>query len=149
MADVPDSLSAGDDIPLIYPSAGNSVVPNYDLSMLDLPGQLDSIPGGNGANGAFPGGASDPSGMNSVYIDAGVNPTPTGGYMNVLASIVGAASTGFSTYAKGSPSVATPRPLLPGGSLTAKTMTGRTNWLVIGIVVVAGVLMLGWIAKSA
>jgi hypothetical protein len=150
MADVPDSLAAGDDIPLsTYDGSGLSVLPNYSLSNLDLPGQLDNFPGGIGANSAYPGGAADPSGMNSLYLDPGVNPSPTGGYLNVLASVANAAASGFSTFAKGSPSVATPRPLLPGGSITSSQLTGKTNWLVIGIIVIAGVVALGWIAKSA
>ena len=126
-----------------------SVVDNTNLALLDLPGQLDSIPGGDVTAGAFPGGAADPSGVNSLYLHPAVNPTPTGGYMNVLASIAASAAGGFSTYAKGSPSVATPRPLLPGTSMTKTALTGGTNWLVIGVVVAVGIGVIAWLAKAA
>lgn len=129
-----------------------SVLPNWELSGMDLPGQLNSFPGGMSANGAFPGGAADPSGMNSLYLHPSVNPTPTGGYMNTLAQIAAAAASGFSTYAKGSPSVATPRPLLPGSRIAARPgMLGgsSTNWLVIGIVVAVGIGAMAWLVKAA
>ena len=125
-----------------------SILSNDDLSWLDLPGQLDSIPGGYSNPGAYPGGASDPSGINSLFLDSSINPNPTGGYMSTLASIATAAASGFSTYAKGSPSVATPRPLMPGSTITASAATGKTNWLLIGGVVLVGVVALAWMVKA-
>jgi hypothetical protein len=124
----------------------STVLSNSQLAQLDLPGQLDSFPGGASTPGMYPGGSADPSGINSVHLSPTVNPTPTGGYMSVAAAIAAAASTGFSTYAKGSPSVATPPPMYPGGSMTSGMLTGQTNWLVVGAVVAVGVALLGWLA---
>lgn len=129
-------------------SPGGSVLDNYSLANLDLPGQFDSIPGGFTQDGAFPGGAADPSGINSLFLSPHVNPTPTGGYMPVLAAVAQAAASGFSTYAKGSPSVAIPAPRLPGGSLSTPMLTGKTNWLVIGVVIAAGLGVIVLLTKS-
>jgi len=131
------------------PLAPNTVLDNTSLSYLDLPGQFDSIPGGTSANGAYPGGSADPSGINSLYLAPTVNPTPTGGYMPIAAAIASAAATGFSTFAKGSPSVATPPPRLPSSRLTPSALTGSTNWLVIGLVVAAGIGVMAWLVKTA
>jgi hypothetical protein len=131
------------------PLAPNTVLDNTQLSYLDLPGQLDSIPGGTAANGAYPGGAADPSGINSLYLAPTVNPTPTGGYMPIAASIASAAATGFSTFAKGSPSVATPPPRLPSSTLSGPRLTGTTNWLMIGFVVAVGIGVMAYLAKTA
>lgn len=138
-----DSLDVSSDIP--------SVLPNEDLSNVDLPGQFDSMPGGSDISGAFPGGAADPSGINSLFLSSGANPTPTGGYMSTLAQVAQSAATGFSTYAKGSPSVATPKPLTPGSTIAGATgaaavASGQTNWLVIGAVIVVGLGVVAFLA---
>jgi hypothetical protein len=127
-----------------------TVMPNDNLALLDLPGQMSNFPGGGSTAGAFPGGAADPSGINSLYLTSSVNPTPTGDWMKTAASIAASAASGFTTFAKGSPSVATPRPLMPGSSIAKSTMyTGATNWLFIGGAVVVGVIAITWLARTA
>jgi hypothetical protein len=123
------------------------VVP--DTSGIDLPGQLVGIPGGGASNGAVYG--ADPSGINALHLSPSVNPTPTGGYMPALVAVANAAAQGFSTYSKGSPSVAIPavkRPIVSSGVAGLfTTPTGATNWTVIGLVVVAGVVGMIVLAK--
>jgi hypothetical protein len=126
------------------------VVP--DASFIDLPGQFASIPGGSVTNGGY--GASDSAGVNSLYLDPAANPSPTGGYMTALAQIAAAASQAFTTYVKGSPSVAIPGAKQPtgrttGGGLSLTTTNGGTNWVVVGGVVLLGVGALFLLAKYA
>jgi hypothetical protein len=127
--------------------ADSAVVP--DTSTIDLPGQLPGIPGGYASNGAIV--AADPSGINALHTDPAVNPVPTGGYMPVAQAVLLAAAQGFSTFAKGSPSVAIPGARYPnnvvkGGNFLT-TPTGATNWMTIGIIVVAGIVGLVVLAK--
>jgi hypothetical protein len=143
-----DVSSLADDSSFDYSPSG-SVLDNNSLAYLDLPGQFDSIPGGSVVSGAYPGGAADPSGINSLFLDSNTNPIPTGGYMTTLAQIANAAATGFSTYVKGSPSVATPPPRYPGSSLTKPMLTGTTNWLLVGVAVVAGLAVIAYLAHAA
>lgn len=129
---------------------GNQVVP--DASGLDLAGQFPGLPGGGASNGGVT--TTDSSGINALYLHPAVNPTPTGGYMPTLMAVVASAAQGFSTYAKGSPSVAIPGARTPlgsvrGGALSLTTATGGTNWLLIGGVVVVAVGVLMFIAKKA
>lgn len=133
--------------PDLYIASMSNVVP--DASYLDLPGQLPGIPGGFASNGAS--APSDPMGMSSLYTDPAVNPVPTGGYMPVAAAILQAAAQGFSTFAKGSPSVAIPGARYPnnmvrGGNFLT-TPTGGTNWMTVGVIVVAGIVGLVVLAK--
>lgn len=125
--------------------SGALVIP--DTSMLNLPGQMPGLPGGGASNGHM--GASDPSGVNGLYLDPTVNPTPTGGYMSALDSVLKAASTGFSTYVKGSPSVAIPPPKKASGGMLSSVLSGTTNWMVVGVVVVAGMVAMGVLAVKA
>lgn len=118
----------------------NSVVP--DTSNIDLPGQLSGIPGGDASDGGM--AAADPSGVNQIYKTAAVNPTPTGGYMSALSSIAASAASAFTTFVKGSPSVAVPaakstagKTATGGGLLT--TAAGTTNWTTIAIIVAVGI----------
>jgi len=133
-----------------YYGAGGPVVP--DTSSLNLPGQLPGIPGGGASNGAVY--TSDPMGMSALHTSASVNPTPTGGYMDDLAKIVAAASSSFSTFVKGSPSVAVPAARTPvsgglAGALSLTTPTGQTNWTTIGIIAILGVVGVVLVVKYA
>jgi hypothetical protein len=115
------------------------VVP--DASGLPISGQLSGLPGGGASDGAVH--TSD--GINAVYRDPAVNPTPTGGYMTALAQIATAAASGMTSYVKGSPSVAIPRPLVPGsiagsGMLSLTTPQGTTNWTTIAIIAAFGIV---------
>lgn len=125
------------------------VVP--DISFLDLPGQFISIPGGAVSNGAN--ASADSSGINQIYVDPAVNPTPTGGYMSALLAVAQAGMQAFTTYAKGSPSVATPQAKMPSGkTFGAGILTnpqGGTNWFVVGGVVFLGMVGLVVLAKYA
>lgn len=137
LADLMGTGAIGGDV--AYNPGFAPVVP--DTSGIDLPGQFVSIPGGGVSNGGIFG--SDPSGVNMLYTDPGVNPTPTGGYMSALAGIMSSAAQGFSTYVKGSPSVAIPASRTPlGSSIGGGLLTnqyGQTNWtFIIGVVLVAG-----------
>jgi hypothetical protein len=131
---------AGDDVSSnISAGLGNLVVP--DTTSLPLPGQLPGIPGGGASNGVT--AATDSSGINGLYLSPLVNPTPTGGYMTAAAQVVASASGAFTTYVKGSPSVAIPPvqvPISTGLAGLFTTSTGATNWTVVGLVVVAGLL---------
>lgn len=112
------------------------VVP--DTSSLDLPGQFDSLPGGSSANGGYL--TSDGSGMNVIYSDPTVNPTPTGGWMQVAASVASAAQQGMRAYSSGTPTPAIPPIRMPVQSPSLfTTAQGGTNWPVIGLVVAAGI----------
>jgi hypothetical protein len=116
-----------------YAPGYSPVVP--DTTQLNLPGQLNGLPGGGASSGTVT--ASDPMGINAVHTAPGVNPTPTGGYMQSLAQVAAAASQSFSTFVKGSPSVAVPAAKSPltggiGGALSLTTPTGGTNWLLVG-----------------
>lgn len=140
--DTPAAFNQGFQTNDSFFGAGGPVVP--DTSALNLPGQLPGIPGGGASNGAVY--SSDPMGMSALHTSAAVNPTPTGGYMDDLAKIVAAASSSFSTFVKGSPSVAVPAARTPvsgglAGALSLTTPTGQTNWTTIGIVAV--VLVVG------
>lgn len=115
------------------------VVP--DASGLPISGQLQGLPGGGASDGAMH--TSD--GINSVYRDPAVNPTPTGGYMTALAQIAQAAAAGMTTFVKGSPQTAIPRPLVPGnltgrGPLSLTTPQGTTNWTTIAIIAGLGII---------
>lgn len=127
------------------------VVP--DTTGLPLPGQIAGLPGGNASNGAV--GASDSAGVNMLYLDPTVNPTPTGGYMKGAMDLITAGLNAFSTYAKGSPQVGIPAARQPasrpavGGALSLTTASGQTNWMLIGGVVLVGVIGMVVIAKWA
>jgi hypothetical protein len=91
-------------------------------------------------------GASDSAGVNMVYTDPKVNPTPSGGFMQSLAQIAAAGAQSFSTFVKGSPSVGIPAMKTPvkggaSGAFSLTTPTGQTNWTTIAIIV--GVLGVG------
>jgi hypothetical protein len=135
------SLTGGVD----FYQAASAPIP--DATALPLPGQLPGIPGGGASNGSNM--VSDPSGINVVHLNPSVNPTPTGGYMSTAAAVLSAASTGFSTYVKGSPSVAIPPPKVPAGGIFSSVLGGSTNWMVIGIVVVAGLGIMVFLAARA
>lgn len=143
--------SSGVGVDTTYTPGGNQILP--DLSQVDLAGQFLSFPGGMSTGNGV--GASDSSGVNSIYIDPTVNPTPTGGYLDALAKIAAIGMNAFTTYSKGSPSVAIPGARQPasnrtvGGALGLTTATGGTNWLAIGIVVVAGLAGIVWLVKKA
>lgn len=132
-----------------YSPGYTPVVP--DTSFIDLSGQFISIPGGSVANGATH--ISDSSGINAIYKDPAVNPVPTGGYMTALAQVANAAMQSFTTFIKGSPSVATPGAKLPtgatvGGGLLVNAQ-GQTNWLLIGGVAVVGIGIIAYLVHSA
>jgi hypothetical protein len=120
-----------------YVPPSGLVVP--DASVINLPGQIPGIPGGGASNGGI--GASDPSGINVLHADPSVNPTPTGGYVQALASIAASASSAFTTYVKGSPSVGIPAARRPlgtpslGGALSLTTPQGTTNWTTVAILI--------------
>jgi hypothetical protein len=148
----PSAFSSPDGLATVaqYEAADNLVVP--DTSNIDLPGQFLSIPGGAASPGAA--APADPSGINSLYLSPAVNPTPTGGYMTTAAAVLSSAAQGFSTFAKGSPSVAIPaaRPAVAGASSIGGLFGGlntTTNWLIVGGVVIVGVVVLVYIAKKA
>lgn len=133
-----------------YMPGYSPVVP--DVSMLNLPGQLPGIPGGGASNGGYH--ASDPSGINVVHTDPAVNPTPSGGYMQALAQIAAAASQSFTTFVKGSPSVAIPAAKTPtsgglGGALSLTTPQGTTNWTTIAIIAALGIVGVVLVVKYA
>lgn len=122
-----------------YNPGYSPVVP--DTSFLDLPGQFLSMPGGSNANGAN--ASADSTGVNQIYVDPHVNPTPTGGYMAALLQVAQAGMQAFTTYAKGSPAVAIPAARTPlgksiGGSFLM-TPQGTTNWLAIGGIILLGI----------
>lgn len=123
------------------------VVP--DASMLPLPGQLVGLPGGGASNG----GIHTSDGINMVYLDPAVNPTPSGGYMTALAQIAAAASNSFTTFVKGSPQVAIPRAKTPtstvGGAFSLTTPQGTTNWTTIAIVAALGIIGAVLVVKYA
>lgn len=134
-----------------YMPGYSPVVP--DMSFLNLPGQLPGIPGGAASNGGYH--TSDSSGINAIYTDPAVNPTPSGGYMQALAQIAAAASQSFTTFVKGSPSVAIPPSKVPtsygslGGALSLTTPQGTTNWTTIGIIALVGVIGIVLVVKLA
>lgn len=133
----------------VYNVGYSPVVP--DTTGLNLPGQLPGIPGGGASNGGS--AASDPSGINVLHTDPTVNPTPTGGYMQALAQVAAAASQSFTTYVKGSPSVAIPAARTPlstiSGALSLTSATGQTNWttvfIIVGILGVGGFLLIKYV----
>ena len=116
------------------------VVP--DTSMLDLSGQFPSMPGGYIAMG--PPLSADPSGMNVIATNPAVNPNPTGNWQGIASQIMGLAAQGMRTFSAGSPSTAIPpaRRPLNTQTLFAAPGSSKTNWLVIGGVVVVGVAAL-------
>ena len=133
-----------------YMPGYSPVVP--DVSMLNLPGQLPGIPGGGASNGGY--FASDPSGINVLHTDPAVNPTPSGGYMQALAQIAAAASQSFTTFVKGSPSVAIPQAKTPtsgglGGAFSLTTPQGTTNWTAIAIIAGIGIIGAVLVVKYA
>jgi len=142
--DIPDYVNppAADPGSSTDPWSANYTPVVPDASSLNLAGQLPGLPGGGASDGLVH--TSD--GINGVYLDPAVNPTPTGGYMTALAQIATAAASGFTTYAKGSPSVAIPRPRVPSslsgsGVLSLTTPQGTTNWTTIAII--AGLAIIG------
>lgn len=115
------------------------VVP--DTSALDLPGQFDSMPGGSSNNGSYYG--SDPSGMNMIYSEPAVNPTPTGGWQQLAAQVAGLAAQGMKTFSSGTPTPAIPPSRTPYQSTGIGSVLsgpgGSTNWLLIGGVIAVGI----------
>jgi hypothetical protein len=114
------------------------VVP--DPTGLDLPGQFQSMPGGYSNNGSAI--VADGAGTNAVYTDPTVNPSPTGGWMQVASSVMNLAAQGMKTYSQGTPTPAIPaarKPVSMASTFALTTPTGQTNWLLVGGVVVVGV----------
>lgn len=138
-------------------SPDSAYMPGYtpvvpDMSALNLPGQLPGIPGGGASNGGYY--TSDPAGMNVLHTDPKVNPTQSGGYMQALAQIAAAASQSFTTFVKGSPSVAIPAAKTPthgglGGALSLTTPQGTTNWTTIAIIAGLGIIGVVLVVKYA
>jgi hypothetical protein len=129
------------------PSPTPTVFP--DITTADLPGQMAGLPGGGQGNGSI---ITDGS-HNSLYI-ANPNPSPGsipqgGNYLPLLSSVVTAAGNSFSAYVKGSPSVAIPPPRRPSGGVLSSVLSGSTNWMVIGIAVVAGIALMAVLAAKA
>lgn len=126
------------------------------LYNIDLPGQLDGAPGGGLTSGVTY--ASDPAGIGTVSTNPIVNPNPTGGWMTALTATLAAATSGFTAFEKGSPSVAIPRPAVPNQSVLGKIFSppvpgsgggvGPFSWGALALIGV-GVVGLVVIAKVA
>lgn len=136
-----DTISSSDALTNFVESPDYSpVVP--DTSGVDLPGQLPSTPGGAVAFGPFPGqGGVDPVGINQIYLDAKINPTPTANYMPIAAQLLQLAQQSMKTFASGSPSPAIPGPRRPLQTTSPfiNPTTGGTNYMMVGLVVIVGV----------